>query len=73
MTVQGAAAGSGVRSLTVSVSTDNGTTWTRVPVPDGHATFRNPTAGRSVSLRAELTDTKGNTLTQTLTNAYRTR
>ncbi|MEW5659803.1 serine protease [Streptomyces cinereoruber] len=73
VTVQGAAAGSGVRSLTVSVSTDNGTTWTRVPVPDGHATFRNPTAGRSVSLRAELTDTKGNTLTQTLTNAYRTR
>ncbi|MFZ4301669.1 serine protease [Streptomyces cinereoruber] len=73
VTVQGAAAGSGVRSLTVSVSTDNGTTWTRVPVTDGHATFRNPTAGRSVSLRAELTDTKGNTLAQTLTNAYRTR
>ncbi|MFE5515762.1 serine protease [Streptomyces sp. NPDC056529] len=73
VTVQGTAAGSGVRSLTVSVSTDDGTTWTRVPVTDGRAAFRNPAAGRSVSLRAELTDTKGNTLTQTLTDAYRTR
>ncbi len=73
VTVQGAAAGSGVRSLTVSVSTDGGATWTRVPVADGRAAFRNPAAGRSVSLRAELTDTKGNTLTQTLTDAYRTR
>ncbi|MFE0776408.1 serine protease [Streptomyces sp. NPDC058861] len=73
VTVQGAAAGSGVRSLAVSVSTDDGTTWTRVPVADGRAVFRNPAAGRSVSLRAELTDTKGNTLTQTLTDAYRTR
>ncbi len=73
VTVQGAAAGTGVRSLAVSVSTDNGTTWTRVPVADGRAAFRNPAAGRSVSLRAELTDTRGNTLTQTLTNAYRTR
>ncbi|MGW3561394.1 serine protease [Streptomyces sp. NPDC000963] len=73
VTVQGAAAGSGVRSLTVSVSTDGGATWTRVPVTDGRAAFRNPAAGRSVSLRAELADTEGNTLTQTLTDAYRTR
>ncbi|WP_406056405.1 serine protease [Streptomyces sp. NBC_01077] len=73
VTVQGAAAASGVRSLTVSLSTDNGTTWTRVPVVDGQAGFRTPGPGGSVSLRAELTDTQGNTLTQTLTNAYRTR
>ncbi|MFF7849826.1 serine protease [Streptomyces sp. NPDC007910] len=73
VTVQGAAAGSGVRSLTVSVSTDDGATWTRVPVVDGRAVYRDPAPGRSVSLRAELTDTKGNTLTQTLTDAYRTR
>ncbi|MFE0654307.1 serine protease [Streptomyces sp. NPDC059534] len=73
VTVQGAAAETGVRSLTVSLSTDNGTTWTRVPVLDGKVGFRTPAAGRTVSLRAELTDTNGNTLTQTLRNAYRTR
>ncbi|MFH9724555.1 serine protease [Streptomyces sp. NPDC017254] len=73
VTVQGAAAETGVRSLTVSVSADNGTTWTRVPVVDGRAAFRTPGPGRSVSLRAELTDARGNTLTQTLRNAYRTR
>ncbi|MFF3840386.1 serine protease [Streptomyces sp. NPDC001930] len=73
VTVQGVAAGTGVRSLTVSLSTDNGTTWTRVPVVNGRAGFRTPGPGGTVSLRAELTDTQGNTLTQTLTNAYRTR
>ncbi|WP_435971195.1 serine protease [Streptomyces sp. Qhu_M48] len=73
VTVQGAAAVTGVRSLTVSTSTDGGTTWSRVPVVDGRAGFRTPGPGGSVSLRAELADTQGNTLTQTLTNAYRTR
>ncbi|WP_395359604.1 serine protease [Streptomyces sp. YH02] len=73
VTIQGTAAETGVRVLTVSLSTDNGTTWTRVPVVNGQAGFRTPGPGASVSLRAELTDTQGNTLTQTLTNAYRTR
>ncbi|MEU6625962.1 serine protease [Streptomyces litmocidini] len=73
VTVQGTAVEAGVRSLTVSVSTDNGTTWTRVPVLDGRAEFRTPGPGRSVSLRAELTDTRGDTLTQTQRNAFRTR
>ncbi|MFE2559353.1 serine protease [Streptomyces sp. NPDC059352] len=73
VTVQGAAAETGVRSLTVSMSTDGGSTWTRVPVLDGRAGFRTPGPGGTVSLRAELTDTAGNTLTQTLRNAYRTR
>ncbi|MEV8587077.1 serine protease [Streptomyces sp. NPDC051180] len=73
VTVQGAAAGTGVRSLTVSVSTDDGVTWTRVPVLDGAVGFRAPAPGRTVSLRAELTDADGNTLTQTQRNAYRTR
>ncbi|QES23375.1 serine protease [Streptomyces venezuelae] len=72
VTVQGTAATTGVRSLTVSMSTNGGTTWTRVPVLDGRAGFRTPAAGGTVSLRAELTDTAGNTLTQTLRNAYRT-
>ncbi|MEU0405758.1 serine protease [Streptomyces sp. NPDC006197] len=73
VTVQGAATGTGVRSLTVSMSVDNGATWTRVPVRDGRAEFRTPGPGRSVSLRAELTDARGNTLTQTQRNAFRTR
>ncbi|WP_143664709.1 serine protease [Streptomyces sp. NRRL B-24572] len=73
VTVQGAAAGTGVRSLTVSTSVDNGTTWTRVPVIDGRVAFRAPASGRTVSLRAELTDTRGNTLTQTQLGAFRTR
>ncbi|WP_143060288.1 serine protease [Streptomyces sp. TLI_105] len=73
VTVQGAATGTGVRSLTVSMSADDGTTWTRVPVRDGRAEFRTPASGRSVSLRAELTDTRGNTLTQTQRNAFRIR
>ncbi|WP_369143061.1 serine protease [Streptomyces sp. R44] len=73
VTVQGAAAEAGVRSLTVSMSLDNGTTWTRLPVVDGQVALRTPAPGRTVSLRAELTDTQGNTLTQTQRNAFRTR
>ncbi|WP_314613935.1 serine protease [Streptomyces stackebrandtii] len=73
VTVGGAAAQAGVRSLTVSMSSDGGTTWTKVPVVDGQAGFRTPGAGGTVSLRAELTDTAGNTLTQTQRNAFRTR
>ncbi|MBB4985793.1 serine protease [Streptomyces nymphaeiformis] len=73
VTVQGAAAGTGVRSLTVSMSADGGTTWTRVPVVDGKAGLRTPGPGKTVSLRAELTDTQGNTLTQTQRGAFRTR
>ncbi|MER5206867.1 serine protease [Streptomyces sp. NPDC002825] len=71
--VQGAAARTGVRSLSVSMSADNGATWTRVPVVDGRVAFRTPAHGRTVSLRAELTDAHGNTLTQTQRNAFRTR
>ncbi|KUJ68318.1 serine protease [Streptomyces albus subsp. albus] len=73
VTVQGAAAGGHLRSLAVSVSVDGGTSWTRVPVQRGAVTIRNPRAGTGVSLRAVLTDTGGNTLTQTVIDAYRTR
>ncbi|MFI2739922.1 serine protease [Streptomyces sp. NPDC018711] len=73
VTVQGAAAQAGVRSLTVSMSTDNGATWTRVPVLNGQVAFRAPAPGRTVSLRAELADTQGNTLTQTQLGAFRAR
>ncbi|MFF0487041.1 serine protease [Streptomyces sp. NPDC004435] len=73
VTVQGPAAGPGLRSLTVRVSVDGGTTWTEAPVTDGAVEVRNPAPGGTVSLRATLTDTAGNTLDQILGNAYRTR
>ncbi|WP_282696524.1 serine protease [Streptomyces sp. CC208A] len=73
VTVQGPAAGAGLRSLRVQVSADGGTTWAAVPVVDGAVVIRNPAQGRTVSLRATLTDTEGNTLDQTLGHAYRTR
>ncbi|MFD4660464.1 serine protease [Kitasatospora sp. NPDC058444] len=73
VTVQGAAADGRTRSLTVSASTDGGASWTRLPVEAGAVTVQNPPAGTDVSLRAELTDTDGNTLEQTITDAYRTR
>ncbi|MFF1913637.1 serine protease [Streptomyces sp. NPDC058239] len=73
VTVQGAAGDGRIRSLAVSVSVDSGASWTRVPVERGAVTIRNPHAGTGVSLRAELTDTGGNTLTQTIVDAYRTQ
>ncbi|MGW4776791.1 serine protease [Streptomyces filamentosus] len=73
VTVQGAARRVGVRSLTVSVSTDGGTTWTPAPLAAGRIELTTPAPGRTVSLRAELTDRDGNTLTQTHRDAYVTR
>lgn len=73
VTVLGAAAGGRVRSSAYSYSTDGGATWTPVPVERGALTIAGPGPGTGVSLRAELTDTGGNTLTQTIVDAYRTR
>lgn len=73
VTVQGAAAEGRVRAPDVSVSMDGGTSWSRVPVESGAVLIHNPGAGTGVSLRAELTDTRGNTLTQTIVDAYRTQ
>ncbi|MCX4736387.1 serine protease [Streptomyces sp. NBC_01363] len=73
VTVQGAAANGKLRSLAVSVSVDGGASWTRLPVERGAVTIHNPGAGTGVSLRAELTDTDGHTLTQTIVDAYRTQ
>ncbi|WP_224282062.1 serine protease [Streptomyces sp. LS1784] len=73
VTVQGAAADGRTRSVTVSASTDGGASWTRLPLEAGAVTVQNPPAGTGVSLRAELTDADGNTLDQTITDAYRTQ
>ncbi|MCE7082972.1 S8 family serine peptidase [Streptomyces sp. ST2-7A] len=81
LTVVGAAAGKNAKSLRVEVSLDGGKTWKTVKVTgkatDKHDkrsfTVHNPAAGGSVSLRAHLTDTDGNTTEQTIIDAWRTR
>ncbi|MDX3246975.1 S8 family peptidase [Streptomyces sp. ME18-1-4] len=70
VTVVGAAAGANLKSLTVEVSYD-GTTWKKTPVGKLGFFVRNPAAGKSVSLRATAVDKQGNTLTQTIHNAFR--
>ncbi|MFI5530553.1 serine protease [Kitasatospora sp. NPDC051853] len=73
VTVRGAAADGRHRSLGFSYSLDGGATWRQLPLERGAVTV--PATGRAagVSLRAELTDIGGNTLTQTIVDAYRTR
>ncbi|TCC58641.1 hypothetical protein E0H73_25300 [Kribbella pittospori] len=70
----GATAGP-IRDLTVQISSDNGATWQPASVRNHHgsyqATYTHPQKGQSVSLKVQATDTDGNAITQTLTNAYR--
>ncbi|ELS57054.1 S8 family serine peptidase [Streptomyces viridochromogenes] len=78
VTVEGAAAARGaLRSLTVKVSYDGGRTWKNTPVhttANGKrsVTLAQPRTPGSVSFKATATDTKGNTVNQTMINAYRT-
>ncbi|MBB0243135.1 S8 family serine peptidase [Streptomyces alkaliphilus] len=81
LTVVGAAAGKNTETLRIEVSLDGGNTWKTAKVT-GKATDKkdnrsftvhNPAAGGSVSLRAHLTDTNGNTTEQTIIDAWRTR
>ncbi|MGG8410409.1 S8 family peptidase [Streptomyces sp. 12297] len=72
VTVQGPAAGRGLKSLTVSYSYDEGRTWKAVPVRDGSVTVQNPPAGGHVSLRGTAVDTAGNTSEVTVLRAYLT-
>jgi hypothetical protein len=39
----------------------------------GKVKVKNPKPGKGVSFKAKVTDKKGNTLTQTIINAYRTK
>ncbi|MEU9450544.1 S8 family serine peptidase [Streptomyces sp. NPDC048277] len=76
--LQGPAAKKGaVKSLTVQVSYDGGRTWKTAPVhtaADGRRSLvlTHPAEPGTVSLRATLVDTGGNTVTETLPTAYRT-
>ncbi|MFJ9830209.1 S8 family peptidase [Streptomyces sp. NPDC101169] len=69
VTVEGAAAGRGLKSLKVYVSYD-GKTFKRTEVRDGRITVKNPAKNRSVSFRARITDKKGNTSLITVHDAY---
>ena len=72
-TVEGAAAGQRPAKLAFQVSYDEGKTWqTAKSVGGTHLSLKHPATAGSVSLRAELTDRAGNTLTQTIERAYLT-
>ncbi|MFD3451731.1 S8 family serine peptidase [Streptomyces sp. NPDC058691] len=73
VSVQGSAAGSNLKSLKVYYSTDGGAHWKALTVKSGKVTLKNPKAGTGVSLKAVVTDKKGNTLSQSIYNAYRTK
>jgi len=67
-----------VKSVEVQVSGDGGKTWQRAAVlrkPDGtyNSLFTTPKGAKLISLKSLITDTAGNTSTQTVINAYRLR
>ncbi|MEV6163792.1 S8 family serine peptidase [Streptomyces sp. NPDC052052] len=68
--VQGAAAGSNLKSLTVYISYNGGKTWKKVAVKKGKLSVKNPAKGKSLSYRAKVTDKKGNTSSVTIYHAY---
>ncbi|MEU1180329.1 hypothetical protein ABZ464_22240 [Streptomyces sp. NPDC005820] len=78
LVVQGAAAAPGaLKSLAVKVSYDGGRTWKSTAVHGAaggkrSVTLTQPKTPGSVSFRATAVDNRGNSVTQTLINAYRT-
>ncbi|MCP3818999.1 S8 family serine peptidase [Streptomyces sp. A3M-1-3] len=70
LTVQGAAKGSNLKSLAAYVSYDNGATWKVLTVTSGKVSVKNPAAGKGVSLRAVVTDKKGNKADLKILGAY---
>ncbi|MFH8616107.1 S8 family peptidase [Streptomyces sp. NPDC017979] len=70
VTVQGPAAGSGLKSLAVSVSYDGGTTWKQVPVKKGKVTIESPAKGKSLALRGQVADRHGGKASVTVYDAY---
>ncbi|GAA2301077.1 S8 family serine peptidase [Streptomyces kunmingensis] len=70
VSVQGSAAGKNLKSLSVSVSYDDGTTWQPVKVQSGRISVRNPAKDKSISFHADVTDKQGNKSTLTIHNAY---
>jgi hypothetical protein len=58
------------RLQTLQVSYDQGTTWKAVPVAGGYATLYHPADAKSVSLKATAADRAGNSVEQTIIDAY---
>ncbi|MFE6844748.1 S8 family serine peptidase [Streptomyces sp. NPDC057686] len=73
VTVQGSAAGRNLKSLSVSVSYDDGKTWQPVKVANGRICVKNPAKDKAVSFLADVTDKQGNTSSLTIHNAYHGR
>ncbi|EPH43999.1 hypothetical protein STRAU_2935 [Streptomyces aurantiacus JA 4570] len=70
VTVQGAATGENLKSLSVYVSYDKGRTWRKTAVRGGRISVRNPAKGKSISFRAAAEDKKGNKATVAIYDAY---
>ncbi|MEU2982322.1 S8 family serine peptidase [Streptomyces hirsutus] len=70
VTVEGAAKGKNLKSLTVWVSYDAGKNWKKTTVTKGKITVKNPAKKKAISFRAKITDKKGNTSTISIHNAY---
>jgi subtilisin family serine protease len=70
VTVEGAAKGSNLKSLSVYVSYDYGKTWKKVTVKNGKITAKNPAKGKAISFHAKIADKKGNKSTLSIYNAY---
>ncbi len=70
VTLQGAAAGSNLKSLYVYVSYDYGQTWKEMKVRSGKVSVKNPAKGEGISFHAKITDKKGNKSTVSILNAY---
>ncbi|MEU6027292.1 S8 family peptidase [Streptomyces tauricus] len=70
VTVQGSAAGSNLKSLSVYVSYDYGQTWKKVTVKSGKIAITNPAKGKGISFHAKIADKKGNKSTISIYNAY---
>jgi hypothetical protein len=60
-------------ALTVEVSVNDGRTWQAAATTPDSVTVTHPRGTRFVSLRANATDSAGNTVTQTILRAYRVR
>ncbi|MFD5496321.1 S8 family serine peptidase [Streptomyces sp. NPDC127091] len=70
VTVEGAAKGKNLKSLTVYVSYDSGKTWKKTTVKKGKITVKNPAKKKAISFRANIVDKKGNKSTVSIYNAY---
>ncbi|MFJ8462765.1 S8 family peptidase [Streptomyces swartbergensis] len=70
VTVEGAAKGSNLKSLSVYVSYDYGKTWKKLTVNKGKVSFKNPAKGKAISFHAKIADKKGNKSTVSIYNAY---